>query len=191
MAGSAAAWEEFVDRWGEYIYSIIQQSLRSSNWAYSQEDAEDILSQVFISFLDNQKQLLRNFKWRCSLKTWIWIVTRKTVIRYFRKKRWKTVPIVEAAEEDSEDQEGMIAPDRNPGPLEQAEQKEKEEILKEIIDQLPERDRLALTFYFYDEASHAEIAEILGIKPHYVGTIIFRAKKLLEGKIAGKIKKNE
>ena len=84
--GSAAAWDAFVDRYARYVHSVVFKTLRAGRWPAKQEDAEDILSQVFVSFLENDYQLLRNFEWRCSLKTWIWIVARKMVIRYFRRK---------------------------------------------------------------------------------------------------------
>ncbi len=187
IEGSVPAWEQFVDEWSRYSFSVIQQTLRTSRWPYSQEDAEDILSQVFVSFVENQKHLFRNFQWRCSLKTWVWMVSRKTAIRYFRRKRWKTIPISEVLEEDSDQGEGTAPPDPNPGPVEQVADKEKSEMVKAILNELPERERLALTYYFYDGASYKEISELLGIKPHYVGTMIFRAKKLLENRLSGKI----
>lgn len=187
IEGSAAAWDTFVERYARYVHSVVFKTLRAGRWPAKQEDAEDILGQVFLSFLENDYQLLRNFEWRCSLKTWIWIVARKMVIRYFRRKQHKTVSMTEMTDPDGEGGEALLPADEGPDPAEVAEMSERVELLKGVLADLPERERLALVYYFYDGASYAEIAELLNIKPHYVGTIIFRAKKLLEGRMAGRI----
>jgi RNA polymerase sigma-70 factor (ECF subfamily) len=187
IEGSVPAWDEFVNRYTKYVYSLVFQTLKSNRWPFKPEDVEDITSQVFLSFLENDQHLLRSFEWRCSLKTWIWIVTRKRVIRYFRKKQHKVISFTELVDSEEDAQEAVLPSDPSPGPRDRAELGEKIRILQSVLSELPERERLALVYYFYEGASYAEIADLIGVKPHYVGTIIFRAKKLLEGKIAGRV----
>jgi RNA polymerase sigma-70 factor (ECF subfamily) len=189
IEGSPAAWEEFVDRYGRYIYSVVFKTLQASRWHFKPEDSDDIVSRVFVSFLENNRQLFRNFEWRCSLKTWIWIVTRKMVIRYFRKKQHTVLSLGDMGA--GEGGEGLLVEDPGLGPDEEAQRSEKHALLRSHLAQLPERERLALKYYFFEGASYVEIAGLLNVKPHYVGTIIFRAKKLLEGHLSGKLDREE
>lgn len=188
VSGAQGAWDEFVDRYGPYLYSVVHKTLRSNRWPFQPEDAEDILGRVFVSLFENDHQLFRSFEWRCSLKTWLWIVARKAVIRHFRRKRHPTLSLAQLAPEEDGTGQDLLPEDEHPDPLEAADRDERTALLREHLAELPERERMALVYFFFEGASYEEIAKLLDIKPHYVGTILFRAKKLLQGRLAGKLR---
>ncbi len=60
--------------------------------------------------------------------------------------------------------------------------KETERILTERIDQLPERERLIVSLYYYSELTYKEIAEVLGISESRISQLHTKAiLKLREG----------
>ncbi len=171
------AWQKFVDRFSNYIFSVIMKGLRTGRFPHSREDAEDIFAEVFLSLVEKDFHLLRNFQWRCSLKTWLWVVCRKKLFRHFRKKGIKTLPVsvLEGDPEESPRPAALLSSE--PDPLEVAGAAETRQILENILSEMGERDRLCLSLYFFDGLSYKEIAKILDMAVNHVGIQIFRAKK--------------
>lgn len=56
-------------------------------------------------------------------------------------------------------------------------------VVAEAIDQLPEKERLALTLYYYEELTMKEIGEIMGITESRVSQIHTKAILRLRGKL--------
>jgi RNA polymerase sigma factor (sigma-70 family) len=57
------------------------------------------------------------------------------------------------------------------------------QLLRELVDGLPERYRRTLTLFYYEERSVAEVAVMLGIPEGTVKTNLFRARGLLLGSL--------
>ncbi|MHC5037005.1 MAG: RNA polymerase sigma factor [Planctomycetota bacterium] len=180
------AWERFVDTYGNYIYSVILNGLRVGRYPSTTEDAEDIFAEVFLSIVEKDFHLLRSFQWRCSLKTWLWVIARKKVIRQFRKKGIKTVPLLqqETIVEEGKNPQSLVSHEQ--APPEAARIEEIRELLEETMAGLPDRDRLCLALYFFDGLSYKEISKVLEIPANHVGILIHRAKKRLEKKLQAK-----
>lgn len=71
-------------------------------------------------------------------------------------------------------------------PEKAVEKQEMREILAECIQQLPERERLAITLYFSDELNLAEIGAVLSISESRASRVLanakFRLKELVQAK---------
>jgi RNA polymerase sigma-70 factor (ECF subfamily) len=61
--------------------------------------------------------------------------------------------------------------------------KKKQALLDHFIQELPERQQLALTLCFYEGVSNQEAAEIIGIKLKAFQSLIMRAKTTLKEKL--------
>lgn len=174
------AWERFVDRYSNYIHSVIVQGLRAGRFSHKREDAENILAAVFLSLVEKDFHLLRSFQWRCSLTTWLWIIARKKVLRHFRKKGVRTVPLAGTDREGEEPRRPAFLVSDEPDPSEIAGQEERRSILEDTLTQLGDRDRLCLSLYFYEGLSYKEIAKTMDMAANHVGILIFRAKKRMQ-----------
>ena len=64
-------------------------------------------------------------------------------------------------------------------PLNQLEQKEKNKILQDAINRLPENQRMAFILYNMEQQSYKEICDIMGLSLSAVESLIFRAKQNL------------
>lgn len=58
---------------------------------------------------------------------------------------------------------GHMLKDKDDSPEDKLEKKELKEILGEVIESLPEKERLVVTLYYYEELTLKEIASILGV----------------------------
>jgi RNA polymerase sigma factor (sigma-70 family) len=59
------------------------------------------------------------------------------------------------------------------------------EAIAEAIAQLPEREKLVMTLYYYEELTQAEIAEVLGVSRSTVSVLLSRAIRRLRTHLAG------
>ncbi len=75
-----------------------------------------------------------------------------------------------------------VVPDTSETPEERLENKELKRILGEMIESLPEKERLVVTLYYYEELTLKEIAQVLGVSEsrasqiHSKAMLKFRSK---------------
>ncbi len=74
-----------------------------------------------------------------------------------------------------------------PRPEEVVTKNEQKELLVEAIKELPERDRLIISLYYYENLNYKEIAEVLGITVSRVSQIHTKVMKALKSKLLKKI----
>lgn len=147
----------------EYSTSLFKICLGYSN---SFEDAQDLLQEVFI----NVWKGLDSFREEANIKTWLYRITVNTCLISLRKKSIKTISI------DNMDYDWISYNPLNNN------QSESFEILHQLIQDLPHKDKSIILLYL-EGLSHQEIANIVGITPNYVGVKINRIKLNLSNKI--------
>ncbi len=74
-----------------------------------------------------------------------------------------------------------------PAPEEVVTKNEQRQLLIEAIKELPERDRLIISLYYYENLNYKEIAEVLGITVSRVSQIHAKVMKTLKNKLTKKI----
>ncbi len=80
-----------------------------------------------------------------------------------------------------------VLPSQEPKPEEVVTKNEQKELLIEAIKELPERERLVISLYYYENLSYKEIAEVLGITVSRVSQIHTKVMKALKEKLLSKI----
>jgi RNA polymerase sigma-70 factor, ECF subfamily len=149
-----------------YEEKLLRYILRISN--ASQEDAEDILQEVFIKVYRN----LNAFDQTLKFSSWIYRITYNETISHFR--RIKNKPIV-LNTEDSLSFFDSIASDVN---IEtEFEVNEKKRLIMKILERLDDKYKEVLILKFLEEKDYEEISDILKKPTGTIGTLINRGKK--------------
>lgn len=79
VAGSCAAWHDFVDRYSPLIFSVLRQVMFA-------EDEEEIRN-VYVDILSSlYREKLSTFEGRSLLSTWLVLVARRGALDYLRKR---------------------------------------------------------------------------------------------------------
>lgn len=121
--------------------------------------SQDLLQETFISIFkylenfDSKKGSFDNWTARIAVNKFLQLKRKKNEITYP-----EVIPEISKAGEDE-----LIS-------------KLTVQELKAVIEQLPEIHRVILNLVYFEEYSHAEIAEILGIKPSSSRAQLSRAK---------------
>lgn len=130
-------YKNYRDKAARYISSHIS----------SIQDREDILQQVFL----NAVEAIESFdESRASVGTWLYAITRNTVIDYYRRKSRQA--------EQQEFNEELFAEKTD-----SAVSEEMLETLASALEELPERERDIVILRFYYGFSAKETAERVGV----------------------------
>jgi RNA polymerase sigma factor (sigma-70 family) len=78
------------------------------------------------------------------------------------------------------DEEKIDRPDLSPDPDKQTEQTDRVNLVKKLVDQLPEKQRSCMQLRDFEGKSYKEIATILGITEEQVKVNIFRARQTIK-----------
>lgn len=135
-------------------------------YAGDRETAQDLLHDGFLKIFDS----FDKFTWRGegSLRAWMERVMVNTALQYLRKHdvMRQTMAIEEVPEAYDE-------PD--PSAVEAIPQK----VLMQFVSELPAGYRTVFNLYTFEDKSHKEIAQLLGINEKSSASQLFRAKSTL------------
>jgi RNA polymerase sigma-70 factor, ECF subfamily len=137
--------------------------------------AEDIAQEVFLKAYENFDQLRTSSSAGGWLKTVSRNLSLNHIFRYRRRWRMFSEMRREDSEEDEPEVEFAVPDDVIAG----VDAGVRHGLVEDALQHLPERQRLPLVLYHFEELSYEEIAERLGVSLAKVKTDIFRARAAL------------
>jgi RNA polymerase sigma-70 factor (ECF subfamily) len=158
----------------------------SNNFVHNKEDAMDIAQEVFIKVYDSVK----SFREQSRLSTWLYKIAVNKSLNYIRDKKRRNIftsldlifenknhnPVDNMADDQEISQEKM-------------ESDERKNLLIKAIDELPKKQKTALTLNKFEDLPYKEIATIMDISVTETGVLISRAKNKLQKKLVEYFKK--
>ncbi len=137
------------------------------------DEVRDVLQDSFVKILTS----LDRFQYRQegSLKAWVATIVTHEAIQHLRAHERNFVSSSICDEPiDEEPDVGRVPP----------------EVLNKLLGQLPVGYRMVLNLYVFEQMSHNEIAQLLGIKPNSSASQYSRAKNALAKLINNYLKNN-
>ncbi len=139
------------------------------------QTAEDVLHDVFVNVLTNFRKF--TYRGEGSLMAWLKRVMVNGSLDYLRRNRQvEAVDIDNVRDEDLEEE----APEASAVPT---------SVILEMVASLPDGYRTVFNLYTFEQMSHREIAEQMGINEKSSSSQLFRAKSLLAKKIKEYLRK--
>ena len=183
FAGDSEAAETLVRQFSNLVYKTIQHTLIVKHISFNKEDLEDFHNTVFLRLFERGCKKLKQYQGKngCSLATWINLITVRTVLDHLRKKGVDSI-----ARRDTQitlDEVYGLKGDECDG-LALLERAEKEQLLREGMQNLPPRDRLFMKLHFDQGLSVAEVAAAMQVSVENVYTIKHRAIQRLKTQVA-------
>lgn len=121
---------------------------------------------------------LATFNDEFAFSTWLMKIASNNCIDFLRKRKLRTYSIHEPVQYKDEKIEIDI-PDHDPTPEKTLIQSERNRMIEETIQALPERYRYVIILRHKEEKSYEEIAEIMNLPLGTVKAQIFRAREIL------------
>jgi len=160
--GNIELYSTLMARYQKKILSFIYQMLRSARLELM---AEDLCSETFYKAYRS----LNSFREvDASFSTWLYTIARNTVLSELRKHK--------AAHLSLDDTSYIPAAPLDAAPEQMLLRSEKVTLVREAINNLPEKQRSALILREYDGMDYQEIASILGQTVSAVKSLLFRAR---------------
>lgn len=169
--GEVTAFKEVYD---EYAGSLLAVCLR---YVGNQMDAEDILHDAFLKIFRSFDKF--TYQGKGSLKAWLYRIVINEALEFLRglKSGEKDVEDVDKLDIDIEDESESEEPDTNDMNSLSQEQ------LMRFIKELPTGYRTVFNLYVFENKSHKEIGELLGITERSSSSQFSRARRILRTKI--------
>ena len=157
-------------------YSSVYYTIRSLV-RYDEDTVMDLLQDTYVKAFTKLDSLGADDKFPAWVKT----IARNTALNYLDKKK----PLLFTETEDDEGNATWepVDTDMSRIPEEVLDQADTEQIFKEILDSIPEKQRIVISMYYYMEIKQADIARILGLSIGAVNTRLKLGVKSIEDKI--------
>ena len=176
ISGDKKAWDHFVDRFSALIYHGVSRTLQHSSGDFSQEAAADLAQSVFVRLHEGNYRKLRQFEGKCSLATWIRMISVRTTIDYLRRNK----PYLSLqGETDAETTLVATLRDEGSSAEQRMEEKEAQHLLSEIVKLLTPRERLFVELYYTRELPLRQVADIMNSSMGAIYTMKNRIREKL------------
>ena len=152
------AFELLLSRYQGKVYRLCCTLLRDPSAA--QDAAQESLVRIW--------KALASYDRRASLSTWMYAITRNRCLTAIERRR-----DLASLSEPEVEAEALALGGADSEPQDQFE------LLRELVNLLPERYRRALTLFYYEERSVSEVAQMLAMPEGTVKTNLHRARAAL------------
>ncbi len=165
--GDSAAFRKLMDKYQKPLYYHVLKMVKQH------EQVEDLVQEAFVKAFENLESYNKNY----AFSTWLYRITTNHTIDYLRKRKLKTVsmdePIKTREGEMSMQIAGKSESDRK------IIKAQRSKIIKQAIQDLPEKYRVVIKMRHLEELSYQEIADSLDLPLGTVKAHIFRAREML------------
>lgn len=162
-------WETFVDRFLPVFMHVIGQTAHARSVKLSQADIDDLCSEIFLTLLKNEFAVLRHFKGRSSLASYLVVVARRLVVKSLIKRKQ-----LEAMGHVAAHQSSLYSEQDHVQRVSNAEE------VRLLLDQLPASEASIVRLYHLEGLSYREVSEQLGIPENSVGPTLHRARERMK-----------
>jgi len=167
--GRVEYYAELIKRYEKRILAFIVHMLNNTNLDHI---AEDLCQETFYKAYRS----LHSFRdVEASFSTWLYTIARNSVLSELRKSRNSEVYL-----EDSK-----VDPTANWERLPEYEllRSEREKLVRLAIENLPEKQRVAIILREYEDKDYKEIADLLNSSVSSVKSLLFRARSSIKSQL--------
>ena len=167
LAREPGAWEAFVDRFLGVFIHVIRHTAHARSVQLQQDDIEDLCSEIFVTLLKNDFAVLRHYKGKASLATYLSVVARRIVVKSITQRR-KSEALGHVAVHQSAVQASGSESAPSPEDIEE---------VRALIDRLPASEATMVRLFYLEGKSYSEISTRLGVPENSVGPTLHRARE--------------
>ncbi len=168
LSGEQDAFSELVTRYKKLIYSVVY------NMISDKQDVNDIAQEVFIRIYKSLDRYNPEYKF----STWSVKIATNLCLDILRKKKIDSISIDEMVNVSN----GADTPEVK------LIKKEKSELIRQAIADLPEKYRVPILLFHQNGLSYEEITEILNEPMTIVKNRLYRARLMLREKLSSQRK---
>jgi RNA polymerase sigma-70 factor, ECF subfamily len=162
------AWEDFVDRFMGLVVHVVNHTARARSVRLTPADRDDLCAEVFLTTIKNEFALLRNFRGKSSLATYLTVVARRIVV----KELLSRMPAARLGDGTAMDSLQAVA-DSQPSVEERLGNQEE---VQRLLGGLQGTEAQVVRMYHLEGKSYQEISSAVGMPENSIGPILSRAR---------------
>jgi RNA polymerase sigma-70 factor (ECF subfamily) len=167
-ADEPGAFEEMVEAFQHRLVAVMHHLVGSA------DEAEDLAQEVFLRVYRARKK----YRPRSKFSTWLFTIANNLALNALRSRSRK--PAVPLDVRDS----GPLGPrpaeqlvkDKATAPSGQLRRKELVDVINRALENLNERQRMAVVLNKFEDMNYADIAEVMGLTTQAVKSLLSRAR---------------
>ncbi len=172
--GDVLAFEGLVEKYKQPIINLMFRMVHDLS------EAEDLAQNVFIRVY----QSAGRYEASAKFSTWLFTIARRLCLNEIRRRGRHQAESLDSSQSDNEELPARQYEDlKNFSPPETFLQSELEEKIQEALDELPEKQRLAIALCRENELSYEEIAKVLECSVSATKSLIHRGRETLKEKL--------
>ena len=164
----AGAFEELVENYQHRLIAVMHHVIGSA------DEAEDLAQEVFLRIYRARKK----YRPRSKFSTWLFTIANNLALNLLRSRQRK--PEVPLNVRDS----GSLGPrpaeqlvkDKATPPSQRVQKLELNAVIRAALDNLNERQRMAVILNKFEDMNYAEIAEVMKLSTQAVKSLLSRAR---------------
>jgi RNA polymerase sigma-70 factor (ECF subfamily) len=141
--------------------------------------AEDLAQEAFLRVY----QARHRYQPEAKFTTWLYRIATNLALNAIRDGKGSTGAADGEGEGREGDPEVARVPDSRPTAEQRLLQSERERIIRDAVEALPENQRAAVILHKYQEVDYRQIAQVLGVSESAVKSLLFRAYESLRGRL--------
>jgi len=176
QGGAEEAFEELVRGYQDAVKHFLYRYLRDRH------RTEDLTQEVFIRVFRSRERYVPT----AGFRTWLFTIATRLALNEIRGIRRRRRVFAEFGEgpDDTTAPIWQAASDRRqPDPSTRAEQRELDEVLGDLIEELPPKQRAAVLLSRVEELPYKDIAIALDVTVVAVKSLLMRARETLRGRV--------
>jgi len=170
--GDQEAFRELVEK---HKLSVLNLCLRFTG---NKDEADDLAQDVFMRVY----QAAPRYEAKASFTTWLYRITLNLCLNFQRRKKLLTFFSLDQNSNNQYNKSTEI-PITSDQPDTNFEKQEKQRIIQEAINSLPENQKTVVILYRYQQLSYQEIASVLETSVSAVESRLFRARHNLKKRL--------
>lgn len=165
------AWRDFVKRFMGLFIHVINHTIHAHSIRCQPEEVEDLCGEIFVSILANDMQVLRKFRGKSSLASYLTVIARRvTLNRLLVKNRSQVFGHVNSHSESAE------TANATPSPIARIEDRDE---IDRLMKQLPPEQAEILKLFHLQGLSYQEIHNRTGVPESTIGSTLSRVRSQL------------
>jgi len=147
--------------------------------------AEDLAQEVFLRVYQSRHR----YQPEARFTTWLYRIATNLALNAIRDRKPVAAPI-ESETGERESETARLA-DERPSAEQQLMESDRARVIREAVEQLPEKQRAAVILHKYQNVDYRQISRILGVSESAVKSVLFRAYETLRLRLEPLLKGGE
>jgi RNA polymerase sigma-70 factor (ECF subfamily) len=178
LASEPGAWKDFVDRFLGLFVHVINHTAHARTVRLTPEDVDDLCADIFLAVLADDAAVLRRFRGRSSLATYLSVVARRIAVREIARRR-KAEALGHVNAHQASIDRAQAAAERASAPPRDQQQVDFGDEVQRMLSDLPDADAEVVRQYHLEGRTYREISSRLGIPENTIGPTLSRARQRL------------